>query len=159
MSALFSAFGIDWHLLVIQLVNFALLLAVLTYFLYRPILKIIDDRRAKIAESVRTAEEASKRLAEAKVEGEEMVGSAAREAETLMTSARSRADERGGEIVKAAEIRADALLQDAAARGEELKRQALIESEREVVRAALLAAEKIMRAPHSLGDVGREKRA
>ena len=144
MSALFSAFGIDWHLLIIQLVNFALLLAVLTYFLYRPVLKMIDDRRAKIAEGVRTAEEASKRLAEAKIEGEEMVGSAAREAETLMTAARSRADERGGEIVKAAEVRADALLQDAAARGEELKRQALIESEREVVRAAMLAAEKIL---------------
>ncbi len=145
MSALFSAFGIDWHLLIIQLVNFGLLLAVLTYFLYRPVLKMIDDRRAKIAESVRIAEEAAKRLAEAKVEGEEMVGTAAREAETLMASARSNADVRGGEIVKAAEVRADALLQDAAARGEELKRQALIESEREVVRAAMLAAEKILR--------------
>jgi len=56
MSELFSAFGVNWKLLLIQAVNFGLLLAALTYFLYKPILKIIDERREKVAEGVRTAE-------------------------------------------------------------------------------------------------------
>ncbi len=166
MSALFAAFGIDWRLLIIQAVNFALLLSVLTYFLYRPVLKIIDERRAKIAESVRISQEAAQRLLEAKAEGEGLVGpsqhpaprllaataepegrggSAAREAEGLVAAARSRADEKGNEIVQAAEARAHSLMKDAAARAEEAQRQALLESEREVARAAMLAAEKILR--------------
>ena len=145
MSALFAAFGINWHLLVIQAINFGLLLSLLTYFLYRPILKVIDDRREKIAEGVRTSEAAAKRLADAAVEGESLVGSAAREAEALAAASRTRADEKGSEIVKAAEARADALMKDAALRGEETKRQLLQESEREVAKVAMLAAEKILR--------------
>jgi F-type H+-transporting ATPase subunit b len=144
MSALFAAFGINWHLLLIQAVNFALLLAVLTYFLYRPILKMIDERQAKIAEGVRMAQEAGKRLEDAKSEGESLVGSAAREAEGLVAAARTRADEKGTEIVSAAQVRADALMKEAAAHATEAKRQALAESEREVAKAAMLAAEKIL---------------
>src|SRR3989344_5797532 len=149
MSELFSTFGVDWKLLIIQAVNFGLLLSVLTYFLYKPILKIIDERREKIAEGVRTAEAASRRLAEAKEEGEGIVGSAAREAEGLVASARSRADEKGSEIMKAAEARAAATLKEAAERAEEAKRKALKESEHEIARAAMLAAEKILREKSS----------
>ena len=145
MSALFAAFGIDWRLLLIQAINFALLISVLTYFLYKPVLRIIDERQRKIAEGVKTAEAAQKELADAKEEREGIVGGAAREAESMVAAARTRADERGTEIVKAAEARAAATLKDATERGEEAKRQALKESEREIARAAMLAAEKILR--------------
>lgn len=145
MSELFSAFGIDWKLLLIQAVNFGVLLSVLTYFLYKPILRIIDERREKVAEGVRTAEAAAQRLADAQKEGKDIVGSASREAEQLVASARSRADEKGSEIVRAAEMKAQATLKDAEMRAEEAKRQALDESSKEIARAAMLAAEKILR--------------
>jgi F-type H+-transporting ATPase subunit b len=146
MSALFAAFGVNWHLLLVQLFNFALLLAALTYFLYRPILNIIDERREKIAEGVRTAALAQQRLEDAQKEGEGIVGDAAREAETLVTSARTRASETGAEIVKTAESKAATMLRDAAALAEESKRRAMQESEKEIAKAAMLAAEKILRA-------------
>jgi len=145
MSELFATFGVNWKLLLIQALNFGALLAILTYFLYKPILRIIDERREKIAEGVRTAEAASRRLEEAKTEGEQLVGGAAREAESIIATARTRADERASEIVKGAETRAASTLSDAAERAEEAKRQALKESEREIARAAMLAAEKILR--------------
>ena len=145
MSALFEAFGVNWQLLLVQAINFGLLLFVLTYFLYKPVMKMIDERQKKIAEGVRTAEEAARRLADAKQEGDQITGEAAREAEGIVASARTRADERGSEIVKAAQVQADAVLKDAAARAEEAKRQALQESQREIARAAMLAAEKILR--------------
>ena len=149
MSQLFAAFGVNWHLLLIQGINFAILLFILWRFLYTPLLKMIDDRREKIAEGVKTAEAANKRLEDAKKESGEIVGSAAREAEGLVASARTRAEEREGEIVKAAETRAQSILKDATARAEEAKRQALLESEREIARAAMLAAEKILRKDHA----------
>src|SRR5579863_2319766 len=100
MSQLFAAFGIDWRLLIIQAINFVLLLAVLSYFLYKPVLRIIDERQRKVAEGVRTAEEASQKLKEAKSESEGIVGNAAREAEALVASARERAGETSADIVK-----------------------------------------------------------
>lgn len=145
MSDLAAAFGVNWKLLLIQAVNFGLLLAALSYFLYRPILKIIDERREKIAESVRVADAAAKKLEDAKNESDSMVGAAAKEAEGLVATARTRADEKGSEMIKAAQSRSDALMAEAKQRAEEAKRQAILESEREIARAAMLAAEKIMK--------------
>ena len=144
MSELFAAFGINWKLLLVQAFNFALLLTVLWYFLYTPILKLIDDRRKKIAEGVQQAEAATRRLEEAKTEGEGIVGTASREAEGLIAAARSRADEKASEILKTAETQAERALADARAKAEEAKRLALKESERDIARAAMLAAEKIL---------------
>ena len=160
MSELFAAFGIDWKLLIIQGVNFGLLLTVLTYLLYKPVLKLIDDRREKIAEGVRTAEAAERRLAEAKEEGDQMIGTAARDAEQLVATARSRADEKGADIVKTAEAKASSLLREAEERAEEAKRLALQESNKEIARAAMLAAEKILLArSEAAGGGGRGKSA
>lgn len=145
MSELFAAFGVNWKLLLIQAVNFGLLLSALTYFLYKPMMRIIDERREKVAEGVRMAEEADRRLADAKREGDTIVGNAGREAESLVKTARERASEMGSEIVEQAQSRADATLRDAEARAEEARRQALQESQKEIARAAILAAEKILR--------------
>ena len=122
-----------------------LLCAAFKFFYYKPSLKIIDERREKVAEGVRTAEAAAQRLAEAKEESDTLVGQAAKQAEGLVASARLRAEEAGNEAVKEAQSRADALLREARARAEEAKRQAILDSEKEITRAAMLAAEKIMR--------------
>jgi len=145
MSALFATFGIDWHLLIIQAVNFGLLLAALSYFLYKPVLRIIDERREKVAEGVRLAESASRRLAEANEEGDKMVGEAAKKAEALAATSRASAEQKGAGIVKDAQARAEAVLAEAQVRAEEVRRQTIASSEREIARAAMLAAEKIMR--------------
>ncbi len=146
MSEFAAAFGLDWKLLIIQAINFGALLAILSYFLYKPLMKMIDERQAKIAEGVRMAESASTRLAEAKAEGDQLIGTASREAEGLVAAARGRADEKGVEILKQAEERAQRVLKEAQAHAEEAKRQAMQESSKDIARAAMLAAEKILRS-------------
>ena len=145
MTELFAAFGINWKLLLVQAINFSLLLAVLWRFLYTPLLKIIDERRTKIEEGVKTAEEARMKLEAANVESEGIVGDADRKAEGILAAARTQAHEKGGELVKDAEARAKSILADAAARAEEARRQALLSSEREIAKVAMLAAEKILK--------------
>ena len=100
----------------IQAFNFGLLIVVLSYFLYKPLLRIIDERREKIAEGVRTADAAARRFAEAKEEGDTLVGDAALEAEGLVVAARIRGEERQASIVSEAETRAASILRDAEAR-------------------------------------------
>lgn len=145
MSGFFSAFGVDWRLLTIQIINFGVLLTALSYFLYRPVTQMLDERRQKIAEGVRASEAAAQRLSEAQDEGNALVAQAAREAEGLLAASRIRAEERAISIVRMAEERADATTKDAALRAAEAKRQALEESRKEIARAAMLAAEKILR--------------
>lgn len=149
MSELFATFGVDWRLLLIQVVNFGLLLLILWRFLYIPLVKVLDERRGKIAESVMKAEAADRRLAEADTEGKALVAAAGKEAEGLVAAGRSRAEGQASEILKKTQAKADALIADAAARAEEVKRQALSAGEKEIARAAMLAAEKILEKKHS----------
>ncbi|MBI5456651.1 F0F1 ATP synthase subunit B [Candidatus Kaiserbacteria bacterium] len=145
MTELFAAFGINWKLLLIQALNFGILLVILWKYLYTPVLKIIEDRKKKIEEGVQNADEAARKLAASDGEGKEIVLQAARKAEELVAEARTRADEKRQQMIVAAEERAEAILADASARAEEAKRQALLSSEREIARTAMLAAEKILR--------------
>lgn len=149
MGAFFTAFGIDWHLLLIQGINFAVLITALSYFLYRPIMNMIDERREKIAEGVRTAEAASRQLADAQTESEGIIGAAAREAEGLVSTARASASDTRAQMLKDAQTEADSVLKDARDRADEAKRRALAESEKEIAKAAMLAAEKILREKKS----------
>ena len=144
MSELFAAFGLNWKLLLIQALNFGILLYVLWRFLYDPVLKMIDERRGKIAEGGQKAEAADRRLSEADSEGKGIIASAGKEAEALVSAAKSRAENQGAEILKKSQERAEAVLADATAKGEESKRQALRAGEKEIARAAMLAAEKIL---------------
>lgn len=145
MEQLFAAFGINWKLLLVQGINFGLLLTVLWWFLYRPVLKIIDDRRKRIVEGVQAAEEANKKLADSKGEGDAILIGARREAERIIAAARERAKEKESEIVQGAHAKAEELYADAKARAEEEERAALRNSAKEITRAAVLAAEKILR--------------
>jgi F-type H+-transporting ATPase subunit b len=149
MGDLFAAFGLDWKLLLIQVVNFGVLLLILWKFLYTPVLRMIDERRGKIAESVQKAEAADRRLFEADEEGKSIVAGAGKEAEGLVAAGRSRASQEGAEILKKTQEKAEQLLADAAARAEEAKRQAMRAGEKEIARAAMLAAEKILKEKHS----------
>lgn len=149
MSELFAAFGLDVKLLLIQGLNFAILLAVLWKFLYTPVLKMIDERRSRIAEGVQKAEAADRKLADADNQGKGIVASAGKEAEGLVAAGRARADVEASEIAKLAQERADALLADAHARAEEAQRLALRTGEKEIARAAMLAAKKILEEKHA----------
>jgi F-type H+-transporting ATPase subunit b len=64
MNEFLDQFGIDWKLLVSQLVNFLLILTILRLFVYKPLLKILNTRKDKIKEGLEKAEEAGIRLKE-----------------------------------------------------------------------------------------------
>lgn len=145
MSELISTFGINWQLLLAQAINFGVLLLALWWFLYRPLTRMIDERRVKISEGVKAADEAEKKLSESLVERDGMLSAAAKEGEAMIVKARSSASLRADELIDEAGIRAENIVKDAAMRAEETARQALKESEKDIARAAMLAAEKILR--------------
>jgi len=145
MQALFSTFGINVELLIIQAVNFGVAMLVLWYFVYRPLLKIITERKEKIAKGVADAEAAAS--ARAKTEGERagVLSAAEKEAESVVAKAVDEGKVERATIVKKAQERSDVMLEDARAEAEEARRRALAESEKDIARMATLAAEKILK--------------
>ena len=145
MSEILTAFGIDWRLIVIQVFNFAILLAVLWYFLYKPVMKLLAERQQKIEKGVRDAEAAEKRLEDADTEKGAILTEANTKAEEIIAASRTDAEEKAGIIVSDAAARSERILEDAKDKSEEMKAQALRESEAEITKTAVLAAEKILR--------------
>ena len=86
--------GINWKLFLSQVVNFFILLLVLTFFVYKPLIRIIKERSKKIKEGLEKAEEADVRLKEIDIIGAGKI----REAE-----------QKGIEIIKATEVKAKIL--------------------------------------------------
>lgn len=145
MEQLFEAFGIDGKLLLAQLINFGVLFVALTWLLYKPVMKTLDERRSKIAQGVEDAEAASQKLAAADEDASKVLHGAETEAEGIVASARELAGTEKSRIVKEAEARAAQVAADADARAVETAAKALRDSEKEVARLAILAAEKVLR--------------
>jgi F-type H+-transporting ATPase subunit b len=143
MGAIFTTFGIDWHILVINAVNFGLLLAGLTYLLYKPVGRVLEERRQKVAQGVEDAEASTRRLREIEGEKGEILANAGREADEIISSARASGSEKAREIAAGAEASAARTLGDAAAQAAEMKRQAINESKEEVARMIVLGIEKL----------------
>ena len=145
MEQLFDAFGIDGKLLIAQLINFGVLFVALTWLLYKPVMKTLDERRSKIAQGVEDAEAATQKLAIADEEASKVVHGAETEAEGIVANAREAANTEKARIMKEADARAAQVAIDADLRAKEAAAQALKESEKEVARLAVLAAEKVLR--------------
>lgn len=145
MESLLDAFGIDWKLLTAQLVNFGVLFVALMYLLYKPVMKTLDERAAKIRQGVEDAELASQKAATADEDAAKVVKGAETEAEGIVASAREAAGTEKARLMKEAEARAAQVAADADLRAQETQAKALRESEREIARLAVLAAEKVLK--------------
>lgn len=148
MGQLFAAFGIDWHLLIAQAVNFGIVLIALWYFLYKPVLAVLAERQELVTKGVEDAELAREKLAGADAEANKRVEQADVEAGQIISAARETATAEKSRLLKEAEERALAVAQDAEARANETAARAKRESEQEVARLAVLAAEKILNSRH-----------
>lgn len=145
MEQLIYAFGIDARLILIQVVNFGLLMAALTYFLYKPVLNVLKERQEKIARGIADAEAANKARLEATEEKKGIIAAANTEAESMTLRAKEHAVVKADAIVADAQKKAEQVVKDATLRGEEMKSSALRESEAEIAKLAILAAEKVLK--------------
>ncbi len=146
MEQLFEAFGINWRLLIAQAVNFGVVMFALWYLLYKPVLKMLDARRALISKGVADAKDAAEKLQNADKAAAEVVGAADTEAKAIVERARLEAGEERSKLVGEAQARAERVVTGAESEADEIRSRALRESEREIARLAVLAAEKVLKA-------------
>lgn len=80
-------FGVQPLLLLAQVINFLILFFVLRKFLYAPILKILAERRERIAKGLEQARESEVILAQAKKTREQEIHQAHQEAQSIIKQA------------------------------------------------------------------------
>jgi len=139
-----DALGVNPLSILIHAVNFLILLFLLQRFLFKPVLKMLDDRATTIRDSVEAAErmrqetaradqERNEALREARRQAEEIVARANQEAERLRAEARTTAQEEAQRIITRAEQEANA------------ERQATMQELRaQVADLAISAAERVI---------------
>lgn len=57
-----ESLGLDWKILIAQVVNFTVLYFVLKKILYKPLIKVLDDRNKKITDSVKNSQKIEEEL-------------------------------------------------------------------------------------------------
>jgi F-type H+-transporting ATPase subunit b len=142
--AFFEAFGVDLWKLAFQIVNFLILLFLLNRFLFKPVLKRIDERNQQLGQGLEDAAAAARDRELARAEREATMAEARQEADALVQRAAKTAEATSAEILATARESAEQLTARARDEIAAEKERALAEIRGEVADLALLAAGKLV---------------
>jgi len=91
MEQTLQSLGIYWPKLLAQTVNFAIVMFVLWRFAYRPVLKMLEERRQRVAEAMINAEKAREELAKTEGQRAQVLAETNAQANKMIEEARAAA--------------------------------------------------------------------
>jgi F-type H+-transporting ATPase subunit b len=136
--------GINLGYLLVQIFNFAVMFVVLKEWAYKPILKMLEERRAAIAQGLEDARVAAEARANAEQEAQKILAEAQAKAAETVRAASERADEAAKEIKAAAEAEAAKIMERARAEAQAEKERVLAELRPQVAALAMAATQKLV---------------
>ena len=139
-----EALGIDLKEFIFYLINFVILICILAKFLYKPFLKILDERRQKIQDALDSAEAMNRRADEKMDAYTKRIANVESEGREIIREAKSKADQEARAILDDAGERASKMITDARDEIERDKARAREDMKGEIKDLALLAASKIL---------------
>lgn len=112
-------FGFEPTFFFAQVVNFLILAAVFQRFLYKPVLKLLNDRKKTIEKGLKDAEDAGVALEKANEKRDEIIKEATLSAEQIIEETRKNAEELRESLTTSAKEEADKIIQNAKETAEE----------------------------------------
>lgn len=155
MSELFNNLGIDVRLLLAQTVNFLLVLWLLNRFVFKKVLKFLDERKQGIEKGVELTMRAKREIERIGEARKVAMGKARELAESMVAQAKSTGAVAEKEIVARARATAETLLKKSKEEAERKKQDALKEAETEMQKRAFLLAEKVLSRSLTTEDQAR----
>jgi F-type H+-transporting ATPase subunit b len=146
MEELIKTFHIDIKLILAQLVNFAIVLFVLKRFAYGPVLKMMEERSAKIEKGIADAQDAGKKLTEITEKEKAVLVEARKQAQEIVAKAEAVAIKNKEEIIVEAKAQSEKILADSAKKIEQEKNQMMQEMKSELAGLVVAATGKIIGA-------------
>ena len=132
-----------WHI-VLSLANLLILFLILKKFLFKPVSKVLEQRRKEIDRVYEQADEAQRIADDNRVRHEAVMASARQEADAVIRDASERAERRADQVLGEAQEKADLLLK----RNEQeirLERQKAQDGlKKEIADISLALAEKVL---------------
>ncbi len=139
-----EALGINLGYLLVQIIAFVVIYTLLSRFLYDPLTRVLQERRARIAKGLEDASAAANARRNAESEAEKVLAQARADAQRLLTEARERGEELARAIDTEARTAAEQTRAEArAAAGEERNRQ-LGDLRGQVAAISLAVAERLL---------------
>ena len=136
--------SIDFFTALFTLANTVALFLVLKKFLWKPVLKIIDDRQKEIDDMYTDAEKAKANAETMEQEYTQKLAQATDTGERLVKEAVARGQSREEEIIRQATAEADAIRKKAGADVELEKKKAIQDAKNEISGIALAIAGKVV---------------
>ncbi len=156
---LISKLGIDWKLLLAQLVNFAVLLFILYKLVYHPVLKMLRDRQARIETGLENSKKGEALLKQVEEIEKKRMNEAEKRVGELLAKASIDAERMKAEILKEAQTQAEALMTRAKLQTEEMKANIAQEVKKEMGRLLIVTLAKVLEREFSEADQKRLEQA
>jgi F-type H+-transporting ATPase subunit b len=136
--------GISLGYLVAQLVNFALLTALLYLLLYKPVLNYMQKRQERIAHSMADVDAAREKAAQAQREYDRLITEAQRKAQEIIGQAAGTGEKAAAEIRAEAQREAEAIRQRAHQEAAEERARVLADVQSQIASLSMLATERVL---------------
>ncbi|MGE5425748.1 MAG: F0F1 ATP synthase subunit B [Bacillota bacterium] len=144
MESIISDFHVDWHLLVAQAVNFGIVISVLYFFAFKPIVKMMADRSARIAQGLKDAEDSRTKLSSTEQETQGMLKDARKQADAVVAEAGRQAEASQAEAVIKAKEQVKSVIEQEKSKLAREKEQTMEEIRLEASALAVSLAEKVL---------------
>jgi F-type H+-transporting ATPase subunit b len=136
--------GINWGLLIAQLFNVVVVTLLLTMFLYRPVLNMLNERTRRIQDSLKEAEQVKEQLARANQDYDAKLAQARQEAAAILAQAQERAKGQEAEIVAQARQEAERIRAEAREQAEQERDRLLRDLKGQMAELVTLTASRVL---------------
>ncbi len=136
--------GINLYWLIAQFLAFLVLMLAMRALAYKPLAKILEERRKKIEKGLEDAKAAAQARAEAEQEKEKILAEARQEARKIIAEAAEVAKARKEEILAEAEQQAQNIVREAEEVATKEKEKLLAQSRNEIIALAMAAAQRLV---------------
>ncbi|MDD5288620.1 MAG: F0F1 ATP synthase subunit B [Dehalococcoidales bacterium] len=136
--------GISGPTFIAQLINFVILLVILSFFVYKPIIKMLEERPRKVKESLDEVQKIKDQAALAEDEFKKKLEAASKEGQEVISKAMRTGEEARQRAQLEAKQEAQVLVEKARAEIQRERNEAIGELRQEFADTAVIAAEKII---------------
>jgi len=154
-AGVLGSLGINGKIFLAQLINISVVIFVMWKWVYRPLLRVMDERTKKIEQGLRDAEESTKLRQRAGEEKDQVIVDARLRAKSIIEEAQVKAQEEGALLLEKSRREVDRLLDQGREQLRKEKDEMIGQIKSEIGGLLALAVEKV--AQEKLDDVKDEK--
>lgn len=147
--------GISLPKFLYQLINFVIVAWILYALLYKRVLAMLNERTARIEQSLKDADEVKQQLANAKSDYDAEIAKARQEAATILSQAQERARNQETEILAQARQEGERIRTEMREQAQQERDQMLREVKDQIAELVTLTASRVLQS--ELKDKGHDK--